>query len=391
MDIFKNGDIVGNMWLLSLCIAMTIVLTTMSGKLSASEWVEYKGQLSGEYTGLSIVNSKSSIYTLRYIPDLTLQQTLAKNGSWDFNISANLYSTFQTHVDRSTTHKADLYRINSSYQTLQSDFRLGLQKINFGPALLLRPLRWFDQVSPVDPLKLTDGVKGIRYRYVFLNNANIWFWILYGNSQLKGYEQGLTVDHTPELGGRYQFPLSSGELGVSYHQRKTLTMGYSGDDLGHDLIERRVAIDGKWDIGAGVWFEYVQVDQGASSQSGQNWISMLSIGTDYTFSYGNGLHTLLEHMLSTSTDQALRWYHPVQASALQLSYPMTILDSISFITLYSWKYQQAFNYARWSRSYDNWAINLSAFLTSSGEQQASDLLSNGTLGDGIQLTLVYNH
>jgi len=379
------------MWLVSSCLAIAIVLTSLSARLSASDWVDYKGQLSGEYTGLSIANSNTSIFTLRYIPDITLQAALSPDKSWDINISANLFSTFQTHVDGATTHEADLYRLNTSYQTLQGDIRLGLQKVNFGPALLLRPLRWFDQVSPIDPLKLTDGVKGIRYRYVFLNNANIWFWILYDNSSLKGYEQGLTDDHTPELGGRYQFPLSRGELGLSYHQRKTLTMGYSGDDLGYDLIERRVAIDGKWDIGAGVWFEYVQVDQGASSQSNQNWISMLTMGTDYTFLYGNGLHTLLEHMISTATDRAMRWYNPVQTSALQLSYPMTILDSFSFITLYSWERQQAFHYARWNRSYDNFAINLSAFLTSSGEQQASDLLPTGTLGDGIQLTVVYYH
>lgn len=32
----------------------------------------------------------------------------------------------------------------------------------------------FDQVDPRDPLKLTDGVRGLLGRYCFLNNADIW-------------------------------------------------------------------------------------------------------------------------------------------------------------------------------------------------------------------------
>jgi hypothetical protein len=49
-----------------------------------------------------------------------------------------------------------------------------LQKINFGSASMLRPLMWFDQMDPRDPLQLTDGVWGLLGRYYFLNNANIW-------------------------------------------------------------------------------------------------------------------------------------------------------------------------------------------------------------------------
>ena len=379
------------MWLLSLGIAITISLSSLSGKLSAAELVDFKGQLSGEYSGLSISDSYTNIFTLRYIPDLSLQKSIAPELSWDINISSNLYSTYQTHIDDSTTHEADFYRLNASLQSPQSDIRLGLQKINFGPALLLRPLRWFDQVSPIDPLKLTEGVRGLRYRYVDLDNNSVWLWLLYGNSELKGYEQSVTVDHTPELGGRFQFPTSNGEIGMSYHQRRTLFMGYSGVDLGHELTERRVAVDGKWDIGAGVWFEYVLVDQGAKTESAQNWFSMLTVGSDYTFSYGNGIHTLMEHLLSSTSDKAITWKDPLQSSALQISYPVSILDSASFILLYTWERQQAFQYVRWNRSYDNWAINLSAFVTSNGEQQSSDLLPTGTLGDGIQITVVYYH
>ena len=67
------------------------------------------------------------------------------------------------------------------YSSDQFELRLGLQKINFGSASMLRPLMWFDQMDPRDPLHLTDGVWGLLARYYFLNNANIWLWGLYGN------------------------------------------------------------------------------------------------------------------------------------------------------------------------------------------------------------------
>jgi len=108
------------------------------------------------------------------------------------------------------------YRFWARYSAKQVELRIGLQKINFGSASMLRPLMWFDQVDPRDPLMLTDGVWGILGRYYFLNNANIWLWGLYGNDNRKGWEIFNSQKTIPEFGGRLQIPVPKGESGFSF-------------------------------------------------------------------------------------------------------------------------------------------------------------------------------
>lgn len=369
-----------------LCFTGATLIITHCGVLPAVEALDYKGQFSSEFLRVSTSDSQQNLIGLRYIPDLTKRGTLSADLTWDFNLSANLYANYQNQRDDHYYHETKFYRANLRFKTLQSDTQMGLQQINFGPALLLRSLRWFDQVNPTDPLKLTQGVKGLRYRYFFPNNANVWLWGLYANKDPKGYERVASKAYTPELGARYQFPQGPGELGLSLHARKTERMGFSADDLGHDLIEKRYAIDGKWDIGPGVWFEYVDVDQGANTAD-NNWFSMLTLGSDYTFAYGNGVTVVLEHLLSAESDKPLTWNRSTQTSAMQLSYPLNILDALSLLFYYSWEQQQAFEFARWNRTYDNWSISAGVF-TSSGD---ASLASSSIYGDGVQVLLVFNH
>ena len=380
------------MYSTAIRIFTNVVLIAMlpNSVLYASDNVDYKGQLSGEYVGIYNAHTTQNYLGLRYIPDLTLRKNLSPEKVWDGNISANTYTSYQSHSDENYDSSAKIYRLNTRYETAQSEIQVGLQHINFGPAVLLRSLRWFDQVSPTDPLKLTQGVKGIRYRYFMMNNANLWLWTLYGNSEPKGYERIASKDNTPEVGARYQFPLSSGEMGLSFHVRKTEKMGFTGDFVGRDLVEKRFALDGKWDIGPGVWFEYVTINQGAAERD-NNWLSMLSLGSDYTFDYGNGIYTLLEHMISAQSENVTGWDDQVQTSAFQMSYPVNILDAVSLLVFYSWQQQQVFQYARWSRTYDNWAINLSVFLSSREDYPVAGATATGMLGDGVQLMIIYNH
>ena len=65
------------------------------------------------------------------------------------------------------------YRIWVRYQIKNWEFRLGLQKIDFGSAQLLRPIQWFNQIDPRDPLGLTNGVNGLLVRRYFKNNSNL--------------------------------------------------------------------------------------------------------------------------------------------------------------------------------------------------------------------------
>lgn len=361
------------------------------GIAAASDTFNFKGQLSFDYIGSDTSSKWQNQAILRYIPDVTIQKTLPNGYLWDLNASSNIYADYQSQPESTYSNDASFYRLNVRLKTVQSDSQLGLQQINFGPAVILRSLRWFDQVSPTDPLKLSEGVKGLRYRYFFSNNANLWLWTLYGNHDPKGYEAVATKHDTPEAGGRFQYPLESGELGLSLHLRSTERLGFSGTSIGEDLQERRLALDGKWDIGPGIWYEYVIVDQGAGAKVNNNWLNMLTLGADYTLAIGNGVHVLAEHLVSALSDKATQWDQRTQTSALQLSYPVGILDAVSLLTVYSWTQAQQFHYFRWDRTYDNLVFSIGVFHSPDQATVKSDLAPTGFSGNGIQAVIVYNH
>lgn len=376
-----------------LCAMVYIVthfFVSFNGIAGTLSDMEIKGQLSANYVG-EHDSAWQNRAVLGYIPDITLKKPLSEDILWDLNLSANINADYVSYPESHTSSSFSLYRLNLQLKTPQSDTRFGLQKINFGPALILRSLRWFDQLSPTDPLKLTEGVKGLRYRYFFMNNANVWLWILYDNNDPKGYERTATKTDAPEFGARLQYPLEMGELGFSVHGRKTESMGFSATSTGQDLIEKRLAFDGKWDLGMGVWYEYVLIDQGVSSQAYNNWFKMLTLGADYTFEIGNGIHFVAEHLISSESDKAMTWRQDNQTTAFQFSYPVGILDAVSLTEIYSWRQKQAFTYLRWDRAYDNWVFSFGVFSAPELVSTNSSVASTGLSGKGLQVVIVFNH
>ena len=148
----------------------------------------------------------------RFLPQVNGVLKAAKNSRINFEASANINGSVGCHPFDSINNYGALkaYRLWMSFSTLRFELRAGLQKINFGSASNLRPLMWFDSVDPRDPLQMTDGVWGLLSRYYFPNNANIWFWFLYGNKDRKTWELGGTSRQHPEWGGRLQFPAGEG-------------------------------------------------------------------------------------------------------------------------------------------------------------------------------------
>ncbi len=203
---------------------------------------------------------------LRYLPNLLVKEPLGGGIDADMEVSLNAYAIVRTAGDKhpSSEWHARPYRLWLRLSTDRLEVWIGLQKINFGSAMLLRPLMWFDWLDPRDPLQLTDGVYAGLARYYFTNNVNIWLWGLYGNNNTKGLEAVPTEARTFEFGGRVQSPLWIGEIGVTYHNRRAdLSPLVFAHDDGSSLIapEDRLGLDGKWDIGIGVWFEGVLVRQ----------------------------------------------------------------------------------------------------------------------------------
>jgi hypothetical protein len=262
---------------------------------------------------------------------------LDTNSRLDFLGAANISgSTFFHPFDADETDgSVDPYRVWARYGTNRYEVRLGLQKIDFGSATMLRPMQWFNQIDPRDPLQLTNGVYAGLGRYYFPNNANIWLWTLYGNDEPRGLDTWPSDPDRLEFGGRVQYPVPKGELALSYHNRQVEIEDPSTLQAVETATENRIGIDGKWDVVIGLWFEaaYVHNTDALERAADQ---SFLTLGADYTFGIGNGLNILGEHMLTSFDSDALSISDVNGISALSATYPLSLNDNISTMFYYDW-------------------------------------------------------
>ena len=299
-----------------------------------------------------------------YIPELRIAKPFGQN-ILDGVFSVDAYGRLSVTESIEEEGKLKPYRLWVRYASPRLETRLGLQKINFGPAKILRTLQWFDTVDPQDPLKRTAGVYGGLVRYYFQNNTNVWVWGLYGNKALKGLEKLKTDPDTPEWGGRLQVPLYKGEVGMGVHRR-----AFQSDVPLIAGRETRYALDGIWDLGIGVWFEsavgeFVALDQ-------KRWQKLLTVGADYTFS--SGIHILGEHLIQSLGTQLTQWDDPIPISAVVLDYKWGIWDTFTLMGYCDWDQKKVYPYIGWQRTYNRWQFHLLAFSKPKGEKRGGSLI-----------------
>ena len=358
--------------------------------------VEYSGQLSGWMQYAPDISSNFGLGA-RYIPQLNLNIPL-KNSSGrliDFEFSANIMGDMNAHLG----NKADFdgrikpYRAWARYSAERVEVRLGLQKINFGSAQLFRPLMWFDQLDPRDPLQLTDGVWGLLGRYYFQNNTNIWLWGLGGNTRTKGWETMATAKRIPEAGGRIQFPVPHGETALSYHFRKVdpLFPGSAIEPENSSLCENRWGFDTRLDVTAGLWLEasWTKLDKRLGMLANQE---MITLGTDYTFGIGNGLTATFEQLVFALDETAFRFNHTIPFSGLALSYPVGLFDHLNAITYYNWNDRKAYIFLNWQKNFDHFTFYLMGYWNPKdyslpGQNGGGERFA----GKGLQFMMVWNH
>jgi hypothetical protein len=301
----------------------------------------------------------------RFVPTLT--------GKWNLS-NYNLLSILKTSLSTSMGNvtfedwKYDIisgqikpYRIWARYANDKFELRAGLQKINFGVAKMFRPLMWFDGMDVRDPLQLTDGVYGVLGKYFFENNANIWVWGLIGNKNLKGWEFNATEQWKPEVGGRVELPVLNGEMGLSTNHRKVhaINLLSSAWNDYRVLNESRIGLDGKWDIGAGIWFESSTTISQENNILVPRFQDMWNVGVDYTFPVGSGLGLTVEYLRYHAGNKFFVEGAALNLFGSMLTYPLSIMDNISAMLFYVPGTNLFFNYASWSRTYDNGAFLLS--------------------------------
>jgi hypothetical protein len=367
----------------------------------SSQTLDFEGLLSG-WAAVSGEKSTPSQAGFRWLPAFTLAKSLGGESLLDAEFSVNAWGSADIYAidDIRTNGRVKFYRGQARFSSPRFEARLGLQKISFGSAAFLRPLMWFDRLDPRDPLQITDGVYGLLLRYYFLTNANIWLWGLYGNDDPKGWELLPTAKRRPELGGRIQTPLGKGELAFSFHHRQASFKTKPGDfgsgfspaaSSSATIPENRYALDGKWNLGVGVWFEAVLIRQDDERLPYSRQRSFV-VGLDYTFDLGNGLHVLGEYFEYASGKDSWSDGEATRFLAVSLNYSVGILDNLTGIVYYDRENRDIYSFFRWQRTYDRWNFHLMAFWNPERFQiYRTETGANLFAGKGIQVMAVFHY
>ena len=327
----------------------------------------------------------------RFVPTMLGKHNFSSQSKIDFEASLNINGSLNFTGLRydSVIGQLKPYRIWARYSGQNWEIRAGLQKINFGSAKMFRPLMWFDGMDVRDPLQLTDGVYGVLGRYYFRNNANIWLWTLIGNKNPKGYEMNGTAQWKPEIGGRFQLPAGMGQLAVSTNYRKMQVPNQISNSF---LNEERFGLDGKWDVGIGLWFEssvtLLQVNSFNLPKVQDVW----NIGADYTFPLGNGVGATLEYFRYHISDQFVANGTTLNLIGSMFTYSVSILDNCSAVVFYVAGSNLWYNYLSWSRTYDNWSLYAFGYWNPTNYQLLTTQSQNKNLfaGKGVQIMVNYN-
>lgn len=352
----------------------------------------------GQATAWSVFQFTKPVNTqfgARFVPTLTGNWKLSEKTKFDFETSLHLNGTVNYAGTRFDTATSVLkpYRVWARFSGDKWEIRGGLQQINFGSAKMFRPLMWFDGMDPRDPLRLTDGVYGVLGKYFFENNANVWFWTLIGNKNRKGFDVLGSAPLFPEIGGRVEMPVGPGEMAVSTHFRKADVQSIlpSAPNKSY-LNESRIGLDGKWDVGVGLWFESSISTFEKSEYPISVFQDMWNVGADYTIPLGSGLGVTAEYFRYHAGTKIWKEGTAFNVIGSMFTYPISLIDNVSAMVFYINEAKGWFNYVSYKRTYDNWDIYLIGFfnpdinLPIGGNMGGKNLFS----GKGLQLMVSYN-
>jgi len=374
---------------IKLFLIITLLLVILLPSHGQSKVFDLKNQLSLQ-TGINFSDEAKTAYmALRYIPTFNITGDFKKDRSIDAELSLNSYANFYYTGGGLDEYnwKARPYRLWIRYSSPRFELRAGLQKISFGSAYILRPMMWFDKIDFRDPLQLTDGVYGLLGRYYFQGNVNIWFWALYGNENTKGWEVAPTQKQRAEYGGRFQVPLFTGELAASYHYRRA---DYSAFYVMQPAVsdpyftDQLLGVDGKWDIGVGLWFEYslkINDKENILFEEDEHYIN---IGLDYTFGLGNGLNIITEYFRYESNMSN-------NYSVISANYPFGLMNRMIAAVYYNWDTEDLYRFISFQRDTDYWSFNLMAFWNPEGASIYSSSSDRNLMsGTGMQFIAILN-
>ena len=348
-------------------ISLNITLYAQSFSMKGQFW-------SSALTSNDVPNDQSSIEsTLGYVPTLSLFKNLSASQFIDVEWAYRLDRSYSAD---SLLNNLENHRLWIRYSSEKIEARLGLQKIVFGPSQILRTLSWFDTIDLKDPTGQTDGVEAFRLRVFPSNSLSVWSWLINSNQDKISF------------GGRVELSTGFGEWGLTYHQDPTVTPQAAGQ---FPVIisgpHQRVALDVRYDGFIGSWME------GAFIFSDNSEIEMVTMGADYTLPVASGILIMTE---SLYIDQKQNGSNSSQTfTAFMASIPLGMIHQIMLISQLDWDENRAYNYLRWSATYDHYSLNLILSMSPKrSEYNFTEEYLPKTLagfGTGLQFMFIYNH
>mgnify|MGYP006104218967 CR=1 FL=1 len=326
-------------------------------------------------TSNDIPNGSSSYeLSVGYIPTLSIKKYLSSgdllDAEWAYYLK-NDYLGDSLYNDIQSNHRFWFRYSNEKIET-----RLGLQKIVFGPTQILRPLSWFDTFDLKDPTGQTNGVESLRFRWFPSNNISVWSWII--NNDMD----------TLSSGGRAEISSSIGEFGLTFHvdpRNSTQSIGQIATPIYG--AHKRFAIDYRFDGFIGLWNESVLL----KSQDSQ--ITLSTLGADYTIPAANGIFVMAETMFSSNSSRDTTTNQ--NYSAIMASLPIGIIHMAMYIVQFDWKQEKAYQYLRWSSTFDSFSFNIIISMNPKRNQyKVPTSVLPKTLsgfGMGAQIMFIYNH
>ena len=131
-------------------------------------------------------------------------------------------------------------------------------------------------------------------------------------------------------------PAGPGQIAVSTNFRKAQVRNWVSN-LWNDytlMNESRIGLDGKWDLGIGLWFESSVTKLDANTYSLPTVQDSWNLGADYTFGVGNGLGMTLEYFRYHTGNEFLVNGAAVNVIGSLFTYPVGILDNVSAMVFY---------------------------------------------------------
>lgn len=350
--------------------------------LQAQIKFEYKQQLAG-WASFAHSSKDNWKVGMLVIPGFEYSKPLKQKWLFDSEFSVKLNASRQyTRFTEKESGSIKPYRAWLRFSTNQLELRFGLQKINFGSANTIRPLMWFDQMDPRDPLQLTSGMWGALGRYYFMNNATVWLWALTnreaGSWYFSSYDAKL-----PELGGRIQYPLKKGEVGFSYNYENSKI-----DSVKHAQL---IGFDIKLNFLVSLWLEGTH--QLVHNQAGNQVFSidLWNLGVDYTIPVGSGLLASYEFIYYRNTMQIEGLKNQTAFSLVTVSGSLTPFDRVFGMMYWAHSLDAVYPFVSWQHQFSDWSVGLMAYWNpNTAIIPGTNYDYNTFTGKGLQLMLSYD-